>query len=261
MKTLRIISAVLLAAAGLAVGTGIASAHVTVSATNAAAGSYSVLTFRVPNESDAAGTVKLDITIPESTPLASVRYQAVPGWTAKAVKSTLPTPVKQGDLELTEAITSVTFTADQGTSIMPGEFAEFDLSVGPLPDVAALSFPTTQTYDDGKVVKWADPVTEGAAEPEHPAPTLTLSGEATGGHHGGAEVSAAPASSAAPLASGPSVEQVATTATSDTTARVLSVIGLVVAAAAVLVAALALRRRPTSTRPTAAEPTGAGPDA
>lgn len=255
MRTTRTIGVVLLAAAGLAVGTGVAAAHVSVSAPDAAAGSYSVLTFRVPNESDRSGTVKLSITIPESTPLASVRYQAVPGWTAKAVTSTLPTPVQQADVTLEEAITSVTFTADDGTRIAPGEFAEFHLSVGPLPDVPALSFPTTQTYDDGEVVEWADPVTEGTEEPEHPAPTLTLSGAAAGDDHGGAEVSAAPVDTAAAVA--PVVSS------TDTTARVLSVVGLVIAAAAVLVAALALRRRPVAARSSRAptDAPGTGPAA
>ena len=42
-----------------------ASAHVTVSSDDAAAGGYGKLTFRVPNESDTASTVGLRIQIPQ----------------------------------------------------------------------------------------------------------------------------------------------------------------------------------------------------
>ncbi len=53
-------SAVLLAA-------GIASAHVSVVAPGAAQGGYSVLTFRVPTESDTASTTKLTVALPPTS--------------------------------------------------------------------------------------------------------------------------------------------------------------------------------------------------
>ncbi len=65
-------SAVLLAA-------GIASAHVSVVAPGAAQGGYSVLTFRVPTESDTASTTKLTVALPD---LKSARTEPMPGWTA-----------------------------------------------------------------------------------------------------------------------------------------------------------------------------------
>ncbi len=48
--------------------TGTASAHVTVSSTDAARGSYSVLTFRVPTEMDTP-TTKLVVTLPDGQAL------------------------------------------------------------------------------------------------------------------------------------------------------------------------------------------------
>ena len=43
-----------------------------------------------------------------------------------------------------------------------------------LPDADTVSFPATQTYSDGSVVKWDQPPLPGGGEPEHPAPMLTL---------------------------------------------------------------------------------------
>jgi len=212
MRTVRPLTVGALAAAGLALGAGSADAHVTVDPSTAAPGSYSVLTFRVPNESTTAGTVGLSITLPTATPLASVRYRTVPGWTAKAVTGTLPKPVTEGKITITEPVTSVTFTAAAGARIAAGEFAEFDLSVGPLPDTASLSFPTAQRYDDGSVVNWSDPApTAGTEEPEHPAPTLTLSAAGA-------------------------------VRTADNTARILGVGGIVIGALSLLMSALGLRR-------------------
>ncbi|WP_280433495.1 DUF1775 domain-containing protein, partial [Nocardia brasiliensis] len=42
-----------------------------------------------------------------------------------------------------------------------------------LPKQETVSFPTKQTYSDGKVVAWDQPTGENGAEPEHPAPSLT----------------------------------------------------------------------------------------
>lgn len=243
MRIVRTLTVSALAATGLALGAGIAGAHVTVNPSTAAPGSYSVLTFRVPNESPTAGTVGLTIALPTATPLASVRYRAVPGWTAKAVTSKLAKPVTEGKITITEPVTSVTFTAAAGTRLAPGEFAEFDLSVGPLPDTASLSFPTAQRYDDGSVVNWSDPApAAGAAEPEHPAPTLTLSAAGTAASAGGHEDVAVTAAPAGPMS------------TSDTTARLLGVVGVVIGAAALLVSALALRRARRRPAVAAADP-------
>src|SRR3954454_8197430 len=76
---------------------GLASAHVGVSSPDAAAGGYGKVTFRVPNESDTASTVKIRIQLPTDTPLASVWTMPVPGWTATTTKTRLTPPVKDDD--------------------------------------------------------------------------------------------------------------------------------------------------------------------
>ncbi len=199
---------------GLATGAGVSSAHVTVNPGSATAGSYAKLTFRVPTESATATTVSVQVILPTDHPFPSVSVMQVPGWTAKVVKETLPTPVVQGDMTIKEAVTSVTWTADDRVGIRLGEFNEFPISVGPVPNVPSLQFPAVQTYSDGSVVKWDQSAVVDGSEPGHPAPTLTI------------------ATAGADSAAG-----------TDATAMTLAVIGIVLAALALLVAAFGLRRR------------------
>jgi periplasmic copper chaperone A len=213
-----------------------AAAHVTVQPGEASKGSFAKFAFRVPNESDTAGTIKLQATFPLDTPIGSLRTRPMPGWTAEIKKETLPSPVKAGEAELTEAVRTITWTAQPGVRVGPGEFTEFEVSGGPLPDAEQLVIPTVQTYDDGKVVSWdAPPPAAGAEEPEHPAPVLKLVA-AAGSHSDGDSHDAAPAASAD-----------ASPAASDKTARWLGGLGLVVGALGLGVgigALLATRRRP-----------------
>ncbi|MFI1996466.1 YcnI family protein [Actinoplanes sp. NPDC020271] len=184
-------SAVVAAAAGLltlAIA-GPASAHVTVNPSTATAGSYAKVSFRVPNESDSASTTKLEVNLPADQPVASVSVKPVPGWTAVAEKTKLATPIKAHDTEITEAVSKITWTAAKGSEIKPGEFQEFDVSMGALPESGQLIFKALQTYSDGNVVRWIDePATDGS-EPDSPAPVLKIVPAAA--------ASAAPAAAAA----------------------------------------------------------------
>lgn len=147
-----------------------AFAHVSVSPSEVAGGSYAKLTFRVPNESDTESTTAIEIVLPEAAPFQSVSVKPTPGWES--------TVERNGD-----AVTSIIW---EGGEIGPGEFQEFELSVGPVPDVDVLEFKALQTYSDGEVVRWIDPVVEGEDEPDHPAPTATVGDGGDGGHGDGA---------------------------------------------------------------------------
>jgi periplasmic copper chaperone A len=152
-----------------------ASAHVTVNSTDARQGGSGKVTVRVPNESETAGTTKVAISMPTDMLLSSVRAKPHAGWTFTAPKVALATPVKQGDKTITEAVATITWTADPGVSIVPGSFDEFEFTAGKLPtDKTSVLFPAIQTYSDGKVVRWIEPKVAGAAEPAHPAPMLVL---------------------------------------------------------------------------------------
>jgi periplasmic copper chaperone A len=171
-----VVLALLTALAAALAGAGAASAHVGVSSTDAAAGGFGKVTFRVPNESDSASTVALRIAIPEASAMASLRVQPVPGWTVRTTTSDLATPLESHGEQVTSYVSVVEFRAADGGGIRPGEFQEFGLSGGPFPEVEQLSFPTVQTYGDGTESAWIEPSVEGQAEPEHPAPALTLGG-------------------------------------------------------------------------------------
>ncbi|SDU18813.1 YcnI family copper-binding membrane protein [Jiangella alkaliphila] len=233
-------------AAGGAITLGVvlaagAAAHVTIRPDVDTAGSYAKITVRVPNESDTAGTVQVRLDLPADTPIPSVRVQPHPGWTAELTTTQFPEPVQVGDRTLEEAVTAVTWTADPGVRIDPGEFDEFAISAGPLPEAGMYLFPATQTYDDGEVVAWAEETVEGEEEPERPAPVLEVV-EATSedGHGGGASAEnvadegADEDSSAASSSDGDD---------SDALARGIGIGGLVVGAAGLGVGAAALRRR------------------
>lgn len=160
-------------AAAVTVLAGPASAHVSVQPAQAAAGSYSVVSFRVPTEREDAATTKVTVLFPEDQPVASVRTTPVPGWKARTTTRTLSTPLDQNGTQIDQVVSKITWTARTG-GIRPGEFEDFPVSLGPLPDPGRLVFKTFQTYDDAQVMAWNEVSLDPSVEPEHPAPTLTV---------------------------------------------------------------------------------------
>nr|WP_246278511.1 YcnI family protein [Phytohabitans rumicis] len=162
--------------AAVGVGVGPASAHVTVNPREATQGGYAKLAFRVPNERDNASTVKVEVNIPiQQAAIASVSTRPTPGWTATVERAKLATPLKVHDSEVTDAVAKITWTAAKGSEVKPGQFQEFEISAGPLPEVDQIVFKALQTYSNGEIVRWIDePAAAGGEEPEHPAPVLKL---------------------------------------------------------------------------------------
>jgi periplasmic copper chaperone A len=154
---------------------GAASAHVTVSATTTAPGADTTLTFSVPTESDTASTTQVAIYFPTSQPFADADVQPKAGWSAKVITRHLTTPIQSDDGSVSQAVASITWTADSRTdAIHPGQFDTFSVAAGPLPESGSLEFKALQTYSDGSVVRWIDDTVPGEPEPDHPAPTLTV---------------------------------------------------------------------------------------
>ncbi|KWX00973.1 hypothetical protein LI90_2001 [Carbonactinospora thermoautotrophica] len=152
-----------------------AAAHVTVVPQEAEQGSYTTLTFRVPNERDDARTVKLEIVIPQEQPLTSVRVKPHPGWSYQLEKVKLDQPVEAHGSQVTEVVRKITWTAGANAGIGATEFEEFQISIGRLPTAERMVFKALQTYDSGEVVRWIEEAAPGATtEPEHPAPVLKL---------------------------------------------------------------------------------------
>jgi uncharacterized protein YcnI len=142
-------------------------------------GGYARLAFRVPNESDTASTTKLEVVLPEDAPVASVSTMPLAGWTVAVEKRTVNPPVEVHGSQVSEVVAKITWTAAAGGGVKPGEFQEFPVSMGPLPDVQKMVFKTLQTYSDGNISRWIEEPAEGAAEPEQPAPVLTLTAAST----------------------------------------------------------------------------------
>ncbi|AEB43227.1 YcnI family protein [Micromonospora maris] len=152
-----------------------ASAHVSISPSEAKQGGYGRFAFRVPNESDEASTTKLEIFLPENAPVGSVSTMPVPGWTVAVEKRRVDPPVQVHGAEISEVISKIIWTAEgAAAAIAPGTFQEFPVSMGPLPDVDQMVFKALQTYSDGGVVRWIDEPQPGGEEPATPAPVLTL---------------------------------------------------------------------------------------
>jgi periplasmic copper chaperone A len=191
-----------------------ASAHVTVTAPGATPGSSDAqIDFRVPVEQDSA-TTAFTVQLPTDTPIASVDVQAVPGWTHTQRTVKLSKPIDTDDGQITTAVSQIDWKAS-GRGIEPGEYGVFTILAGQLPDASSLTFKAVQTYADGTVVRWIETPAPGSSdEPDHPAPVLDLSAN----------------------------EVKAPSAPSNTGPIVLSIIALVLAAAALGVAAVGRAR-------------------
>jgi uncharacterized protein YcnI len=208
-----------------------AFAHVTVDPATAPKGAEITLGFRVPNEEAAASTVKIQIFFPSDHPILGVDPQSAPGWTDQIHTSALNPPVQTDDGPLTDYVSEVDW---YGGEITPGHFQEFYVLAQQLPTTTSqVVFKALQTYSDGNVVRWIQPVVAGQPEPDHPTPILQLT-------NGTATVSGSSGSS------------------SNTTAIVgvvLGALGLVLGAAAL---ALVLRSRRGLGPPPQATPGAAG---
>ena len=214
---------------------GSASAHVTVSADEATSGgSDQIITFRAPTESDTASTTGLKVQLPTDTPIASVLVQPIAGWTSKETSVKLAKPIVTDDGDITEAVSEIDWSADTAANgIAPGQFQEFVIIAGQLPDASSLTFKAIQTYSDGTVVNWIETQAPGStADLDHPAPVLTLAPAASG------SAAASSSSSTMPMASSNGASKGAAT-----TGIVLGAVGAVLGAVA-LVLVLLRRRTP-----------------
>ncbi|MBE2315620.1 YcnI family protein [Solirubrobacter sp. CPCC 204708] len=181
-----------------------AHAHVTLQPSSAAAGGYTRLDVRVPNERDDASTQKVELQFPEGFESAS--YAPVPGWTAEVTMD--------GD-----RVSTITWTAeDEEDAIPPGAFQDFGLSLRiPEEPGAKLAFKALQTYTGGEVVRWI-----GAEDSDNPAPIVSVTEPTDEASHGADHSEAAATPTPA--------ERTAATTTTDDGGNTLAVIALIVGA-------------------------------
>ena len=169
-----------------------AGAHVTANPSEAPAGSFAVISLRVPHGCEDSPTTSLTVKIPEGS--IFVTPQAVPGWTSSVKTATLATPIESEGETVTEGATEVTWT---GGPLDPHEFTDFGLSMQ-LPDKAGETvwFPAIQRCEQG-TTRWIKIPVAGQEEPDTPAPGVTLVA-ATGDEHGDSSTSETETTAAEP---------------------------------------------------------------
>jgi uncharacterized protein YcnI len=199
---------------------GPAWAHVGIQPSQAPKGSDTVLAFTVPGEIENADTVKVEIVFPTDHPIADASVEPLAGWTATVQRTKAPEPIKTDNGDVTEMVESVTWS---GGAIKPGEFQEFKVSVGLPSDADSLEFKAVQTYSNGQVVRWIEDTPPNGPEPQNPAPVLMLTGEQGTG-------TSRPAAATA-------------TAASDSTARTIGIVGIVLGGLGLVGAGVALAGR------------------
>jgi periplasmic copper chaperone A len=152
---------------------GIAQAHVTVQPKTAEGGGFSGVAFRVPNERDDANTTQLRVSLPIDQPIGSVQTTPVAGWKITTATRQLDKPIDMFGERLDTVVSEVTWRATDG-GIRPGQFQDFAVSLGQLPESGELVFNALQTYSSGEQVNWNQVSTDPSVEPEHPAPILRI---------------------------------------------------------------------------------------
>ncbi|OBB10463.1 hypothetical protein A5761_27105 [Mycolicibacterium setense] len=193
-------------------------------------GGYGIVRLIVPTESQQASTVALTVTLPQDVDLSSARTLPVPGWTASVETE------GAGERARVSRISWRAVNKDGG--VKPSEFGEFTFSAGPWPEnVDTVALLSDQTYSDGSVVSWNEIAVDTDTEPEHPAPTVTLSApdHTHGGDGHGAQQGPAPGDTTL-IAAAPAVGE-------SWWWRATSLVSLVVALSTAAALAVVLRRR------------------
>lgn len=222
------------AGALLAVGAPLAaSAHVSVTPTSTAAGSYTVLSFAVGHGCDGSPTTSLSFEIPES--INAVTPTVNPNWDISKVSAPLADPITDSEGEqLVERVGSVVYTAKTPLADGYRDTVSFQVQLPADAEGKTLVFPVTQTCEVGQT-DWTDVAEAGQDEDdlESPAPTIVVTAAEAGDHHGAAAASDDDAEHTEAAA--------ASTGTTDVLGRVLGIAGLVVGAAGIVIAASARR--------------------
>jgi uncharacterized protein YcnI len=213
-------------------------AHVTVDPASAPQGAEITLGFRVPSEEPTADTVRVQIFFPTAHPILGVDPEPIRGWENSTVIEHLKVPIQTDDGPVTSVVSEVDWS---GGPIPPGNFEEFYVLAQSLPTgTNQLVFKALQTYSNGDIVRWIDPITAAQPDPPHPTPVLRL----TPAGSGSASSNPAPSITVdtSKLASAASVDSAKT---EGAIGIVLGVIGLAVGIAALAVAWRRLRRPPS----------------
>ncbi|MEK4458581.1 YcnI family copper-binding membrane protein [Paenibacillus sp. FSL R10-2748] len=233
----RFATSVGLIAAGALLFAGMASAHVTVNPSISQPNAWETYTLKVPVEKNIP-TTKVALKIPKE--VVFKQYEPVPDWKVATEKDS------------SGKVTTVTWTTEKD-GIQAGQYQRFSFVAQNADQNTAAAWDAFQYYSDGSIVEWTGDegsnnphsITEITAEATSATPAADSGHDSAGTAAGHASTdttkdssSPAPASNnaveAAPAASAPA------SSTAQTTALVLSIIAVVLGAAAV---GITLKRR------------------
>jgi uncharacterized protein YcnI len=234
-KRITVVSA--LAGAFLFALASTADAHVSISPASAPQGSTTKLSFLVPNEQAKATVTKVQIAfpVPPDTPIPGVAVGQKPGWRSTVKTTHLSKPITTDDGTISDIVSEIDWVAiTPASAVRPGQFGEFTIDADGLPDREnQVVFKAVQTYSDGTVTRWIDPVTAGGEQPEHPTPILELTKPDSGGSG---------TATTTPVSTGDATAVVAGS-TKDNSARALGAIAIALGAVALVLATGALLRK------------------
>ena len=183
-RTLKSTAAIGTTAGLMMLGLGAASAHVSATPNETAAGAYSLVTFSVSHGCGDSPTTSITITLP--TGLNDATATVNPNWTISKATQKLDTPITlENGSKVSDRTESITYTA-KGNPLDTFERDTFTLSVK-LPDAAGttLNFPTLQKCESGQT-DWKEIPAEGADHDsvEAPAPAFAVTEAVAGDGHG-----------------------------------------------------------------------------
>ncbi|WP_104087197.1 YcnI family protein [Arthrobacter sp. GMC3] len=159
-------------AALMALGIGVASAHVEATPTETAAGAYSLMTFSVAHGCDGSPTTAITITLPDE--LNDATPTVNPNWDISKTTQKLDVPrTLANGSKISERTAAITYTAK--TPLLDHQRDTFTLSLQ-LPDAAGktLYFPTLQQCETGQT-DWKEIPAAGASHDSVKAPAPSVS--------------------------------------------------------------------------------------
>jgi uncharacterized protein YcnI len=171
------------AAAGAFVFAAPAAADVNVSPNQLARGGGAELTFTVPEERPGAYTTKVELDLPEATPVAEMYALSVDDWAPQTTMRKLDQPLDliHGSSGTDEVPASMTWTYVADAAPATPKPVDLRVALGPMPQADQMAFTLIQTYSDGTVVRYADAAGPNGEKADHPGAVVKLSGEAPAG--------------------------------------------------------------------------------
>jgi uncharacterized protein YcnI len=185
-KTAGRLGAVGVAAAGLLLLASPAGGHVAPDKEEVPAGAFTDVALTVGHGCEDSPTRQVSIQVPEA--IVSVTPEVRPGWEIAVEEEQLDEPVGGEGEQVTERISTVTYTAASGNELPPHYRDTFTLGFqAPESPGEPLFFKTVQRCVEGEIA-WIEEYTGEGEEPDNPAPVVMVTEAAADGHaHGDGE--------------------------------------------------------------------------